>query len=688
MNKPFLTHGYPATSEATHRTRNPQTTRFQPSEGTRRLREPTKINIVDPNDSQINTRGLSKNFSSNRSYTNRTETEISQSQFLDNEDDAFQEQISRTEHTHRITPKSQLAFLQASASYQQLRSDLTLREKKVPQNFAPLSQSYLSPTNHRDESGELESVDLLSATKTTAYSCAMKALQRKIKELELKYEQSMKMNDELAQRLEFEMAKTNRYKKEIEAHKKMENQICEQIQILESETKRLTKLLEEQSDEKVVFEEKINKLKLENLRLREENSVSVQKLEESAKRLADSETTGLKKEKEFLEKRNDELQQKCEKLERELEEVKQSYKDYLQEVILKKEALREQFEHSREIYVNQLNDIRRDISQIETDNTSKVIELQKDNEILQEKVNDLIQKKHENSKEIEELKENLSKFVNHTLNHDLSLNHSLTGFSTGRVLESPMNRLTASKMGNLLSQLNLPQRDSLLSPHIAHTGSTKTMGGNNYKSVSDAIDSLDQNVEGGNQNYFSEVPRNTASKQSPFRPQSSMRKGIEEQFYTPASTLNQSREETNQQQYLYVDDPFATWEESDNTLRGEISDFTGVSRKNEKNYNDFAKQDDTTASRGSETGKIGLVRHISFGDQPFVFETMNGNMKLHGYKQDGISGQIDERSFPQERRSQNKEEDYVSLIENILAVEKELENTNREYNKTLQRLQV
>lgn len=594
---------------------------------------------------------------------------------------------------------------------------MSLKERASNKILSPTLQDYLAGDRNFNSGGTddfpMSGIHFNSKSDHTAYSAAMKALQKKIKIFEQKLHQMALQNEELNQHLTLETQRSAHTQMELEKYKKNEKEMAKELESLTTERDQLHNQLEQTRSEHSNLEATVKMLKEENLTLREENTARNDQIKSSAKTLQEilSKENEVrlaeemwKRERELYQKKNEELQSKCERLESELDETKKVYKEHLQELVLKNETLSQQFEASKEMFSNEINDFQRELSNIEISNANTINGLEKDKELLQQKLREMEQTIEEKNKEIEELKENLGKFMNHMLETGIEARSSM-GFSKHSPMESPIARTQSrtTPRASHMSQLLLSQQ-----------GSQPVQGENGGSIAASSKKILQFQSVTTDTNNATDDPRVTTYKGDSHTkltpgPRQSKQPAHQtaEKFYTPMHSehLNLSDMRINEidspkLRASYSNQVFPPEESRDTLYMDSVAHGPGKSQK--KIPNDQRMMYEHQMYQGAGSNNYPIPNFT--GDRPYQSEHGSRNLSF-GKKQlaSFIGSKNSVETMDAERESNrtsrfnlpdrgsdrfSNNEEQIAIIENIVATQKEIDNLNEEYRVVLEKAQV
>lgn len=603
------------------------------------------------------------------------------------------------------------------------------KEKKLQNKPKPEAQPYFETSPAVNDDYDFDYTERFNAawSQSMAYAGAMKALQNKIKSLETQNGQIMEENEELKQLNQLETEKSARLEKRLEEYKVIEARIREQVGALESESRYLAEMLEAAQNERQVLERNLIRLKEENITLRDENgttnrvnkdnSALLQELLSNEKYSESDLKTSvelLRRENEDLIRQNDELIARCNKAETDLKETKKIYKEHLQELVLKNETLSRQLESCKNFYTNQINDFQRDLSSIEEANKSKMKELEIEKHVLKGKIKDMKRMLAGKDREIEELKQNLGKFMNHVFENESAINKS-SDFNPGSHNEASSGIRSSKFPGGSSPEDRFSINEQLQGNTLtANPNLKKVQLHDEPNDISDKFDaisplSVHTAYSKNEPNFHSEL----FGIESPaFRPsvvsKSQNEYGLDEKF--EGKSQNKSRfaqrgnggqgggSPTGHESYvLERKDPRMGLSVSQNDVASSyLTDEMGRSptvQANEK-YPEFNIQQNNPSNRVSAGSQnLHIQRGLSFGkddnDTP-LNSGRSGREKERAlfsqFKQDMKQKQTEEAQKSLD--VEGNEQDYVDIIENIIATEKEIENLNNEYKLTMEKAQV
>lgn len=586
-------------------------------------------------------------------------------------------------------------------------------------------------------------------THSVAYTGAMKALQNKIKHLENKMHHVINENQEMKQLLQFETEKAEQIEQEYEEYKGIESQIRQQLESMEAESKGLAEALEHAQNERQVLEVNFTRLKEENISLLDENGTANKQIKDNSKLLQEllaNEKNAqaelkisiefLKREKEELQKKNEDLQSRCAKTETELAENKKIYKDHLQELVVKNETITHQLESTKDFYGNQISDFQRELSNIEEINNAKLNELEKDKQVLEEKLKDTEQTVETKNREIEELKQSLARFMNHVLETEKVVNKSIEHSQENQPDSPGMARFSKTPHRGTLQEQNRVQGPNRVSVPRFTTTTRKNLQFNS--SVLEPTEEVEEQFNvapplsmrtthsRNDQNFIaSGIGSNSMHKQS-LKQQNQYDYGLTERPETKYKSPMQNNRSSsalklngmvgNTQGY-YTERPSFEQQESYDRFSADGRQFfdrgdVGNTSTNPNQYRDGHDGSRSVYQRGIG-GNIPELNDRNSLQANFLSAPMRslsfGKKDSEGQDQKDIFIQaaLDlERDpnrisrFKQSMNSKNPQgnlsipnnvgnnQDYLEIIENIVSTEKEIENLNFEYKETLDKAQV
>lgn len=587
----------------------------------------------------------------------------------------------------------------------------------------------------------------INPNQSVAYTGAMRALQSKIRHLEGKLHQVVNQNNELKQLLQIETEKAEQIEQEYEEYKSVEAQINQQLESMETESKKLAEALENEQHERQTLEASLMRLKEENISLFDENKTANKQIKDNSKLLQEliakeqhaqnelkMSVEALERENKGLQKKNEELQARCEKLESELTETKKIYKDHLQELVVKNEMLTHQLESSKEFYGNQIQDFQRELMNIEEINGAKLQEVEKDKAVLDEKLREAEQVLEAKNREIEELKQSLSRFMNHVLENEKAARQSMD-YSPEHQLDSPA-QLRFSKtphrggpqqeqqsMGGL-NRISVPRFSTTTRKNLqfnANSAFEPTEESSEQFNAAPPLSTRSMQVR-NDQNYASGASRNYSGLEQSLKNQYDygFAEKPEGQYRNPlqihkSSSVRQLNQMVGAAKGYHTERPYF---EQQPTYERLASDREGMGNRPTKpnlyesriddnrsgiyqsgvGSKDLEYSDRNSLQMNVGTPSTHLMRSLSFGKKEsegqaqrdlFIqagFELEKdqnwASRSKQGMQKQNSQGNLNPRS------NQGNNQEYLSIIENIVATEKEIENLNLEYKETLEKAQV